>query len=138
MDMAFSHNDIHGGNCLKLLDGRLMIIDYETAAYNYRSYDIANYFSQCMLNSSHNEFPYFLYDYDAFPSAHQQWVFVSAYVAAVAEKSQGRMILDPQRVCNEANNLVLASIVFWSYWGVVQAAESTIEFSYLVRSLLFD
>ena len=39
-----------------------------------------------------------------------------------------------QRVMREANALALASHLMWSLWGLIQAAQSNIEFDYLAYS----
>ncbi len=35
-EILFCHNDLHGGNVLVFPDERIMLIDYEYAAYGYR------------------------------------------------------------------------------------------------------
>lgn len=40
-------------------DGKIIFIDYEYSCYNYRAYDIANYFNECIYDYEVTEAPYF-------------------------------------------------------------------------------
>lgn len=136
--VVFCHNDINVGNILKLED-KLMVIDYEYGGYNYRGFDLGNYFCEMMFDNTATKHPYFLYNPNKYPSKKQQLTFVKAYVRKFKEilehKNKNGHRLNEEQLLNEANHFALASSLFWIMWSIVQASTSTIKFDYLEYAL---
>ena len=138
--VVFCHNDINTGNILKL-ENKLMVIDYEYGSYNYRGYDIGNYFCEMMFVNSTGHHPYFSYDFNNYPNRKQQINFARAYIKKYKEIQCSDHLnskLNEEQILNEANKFALASHIFWIMWSIGQASSSTIDFDYLVSlTLLF-
>lgn len=50
-DLVLSHNDMLANNILLRTEGKnVEFIDFEYTAYNYRAYDIANYFNESLFD----------------------------------------------------------------------------------------
>ena len=69
----FSHNDVHEGNILyqaglKASQRKLTMIDFEYGGYNHRSFDIANHFCEWMYCYDVKTAPYYVYNYEHWPS----------------------------------------------------------------------
>jgi thiamine kinase-like enzyme len=59
-ELVFSHNDLLAGNVLiREGDNKVIFIDYEYSCYNYRAYDIANYFNESVIDYNVTETPFF-------------------------------------------------------------------------------
>lgn len=48
--VVFAHNDLQYGNIMDTYDGYVTLIDYEYGGYNYRGFDIGNFFCEWMYN----------------------------------------------------------------------------------------
>ncbi|KAJ1796947.1 hypothetical protein LPJ59_003443 [Coemansia sp. RSA 2399] len=82
--IVFAHNDLSYSNILRLEGSdEIMLIDYEFSGYNYRGFDIANYFFTWMYNFSNLENPHHL-DSTRYPTVEQRHNFLRAYVQAKA------------------------------------------------------
>lgn len=58
--LVFSHNDLLANNVLlRVPDSKAIFIDYEYSCFNYRIFDIANYFNETEYNYDVTEPPYF-------------------------------------------------------------------------------
>uniref|UniRef100_A0A3Q3XHB6 Ethanolamine kinase n=1 Tax=Mola mola TaxID=94237 RepID=A0A3Q3XHB6_MOLML len=139
--VVFCHNDCQEGNIL-LLKGhqssdkqKLMLIDFEYSSYNYRGFDIGNYFCEWMYDYNCDVFPFFKVNAQAYPSKAQQLHFIERYLR---ESDPGFDILseeDQMKVKEglyiEVNRFSLASHLFWGLWSIIQARLSTIKFGYL-------
>lgn len=55
--MKFCHNDLNNLNIFH--EPEVILIDYEYSSYNYIYYDIGNFFNECTINYSVEEFPKF-------------------------------------------------------------------------------
>lgn len=135
--VVFCHNDINTGNILKL-ENKLMVIDYEYGSYNYRGYDIGNYFCEMMFVNSTGHHPYFSYDFNNYPNRKQQINFARAYIKKYKEIQCSDHLnskLNEEQILNEANKFALASHIFWIMWSIGQASSSTIDFDYLDYAL---
>ena len=56
----------------QLLENRVIPIDYEYCAYNYRAFDLANHFSEWMYDYTKKEYPYYRRNRRFFPSKERQ------------------------------------------------------------------
>ena len=54
------------------LENRVIPIDYEYCAYNYRAFDLANHFSEWMYDYTKKEYPYYRRNRRFFPSKERQ------------------------------------------------------------------
>lgn len=59
---VFSHNDLLANNVLINKERQFFFIDFEYSSYNYRTYDIGNYFMESQWNYEITEPPFFHID----------------------------------------------------------------------------
>ena len=53
---------MHGSNLIfRKHDKKLFFIDFDYSCYNYRGYDIANFFNEFSFDYSHKEPPFYTY-----------------------------------------------------------------------------
>lgn len=116
-----------------------MVIDYEYGSYNYRGFDIGNFFCEMMFDNASSRHPYFRYNYKNYPGRKLQASFVKAYVRKFKANNEHRNLtslrLNEEHILNEANQFALASSLFWIMWSICQASSSTIKFDYLVSNM---
>ncbi|KAJ1781414.1 hypothetical protein LPJ59_007053, partial [Coemansia sp. RSA 2399] len=154
--LVFAHNDLQPGNVLRMeRTGKIEIVDYEFSGYNYRGYDIANHFSEWMIDYYHPEHPH-LMDPGQYPTEKQRHNFLRAYVHAKAfidanvkanaggvKSNTARPVkirsikLSEDRVRKEVAELerevalfVTATHLFWGIHGLVKARISNNGFDY--------
>ncbi|XP_047678263.1 choline kinase alpha isoform X2 [Tachysurus fulvidraco] len=139
--VVFCHNDLQEGNIL-LLSGqeniekqKLMLIDFEYSSYNYRGFDIGNFFCEWMYDYNCDTPPFFSINTKNYPTKDQQMQFFQSYLseydpelAKLSEEDQLKMKED---MLVEVNRFALASHFFWGLWSIIQARLSTIEFGYM-------
>ncbi|KEH37939.1 putative ethanolamine kinase [Medicago truncatula] len=119
--VIFSHNDLLSGNIMiNHEEDKLYFIDYEYASYNYRGYDIGNHFA---------EYAGFECDYSLYPNMNEQYHFFRHYLQP--DRPQEVSENDLKTLYVEVNTYALASHLFWSLWGLIQAKMSPIDFDYL-------
>jgi len=112
--IMFCHNDLLSANIIEN-GGEVSFIDYEYAAYNYAAYDIANHFC---------EFAGFDCDYDLFPDKDFQCRWIAAYLGDASLEAL-------EKWQEEVESYVPISHMYWTIWGLLQAANSDIDFDYL-------
>ncbi|KAI5098220.1 choline kinase alpha isoform X1, partial [Silurus meridionalis] len=138
--VVFCHNDLQEGNILLVSDQenmekeKLMLIDFEYSSYNYREFDIANYFCEWMYQY-HCDAPFFTVNTKNYPNRSQQMHFIKSYLLEydpelknLSEENQIKIFED---VLVEVSRFGLASHFFWGLWSIIQARLSTIKFPYL-------
>ncbi|XP_026143316.1 choline kinase alpha-like isoform X1 [Carassius auratus] len=139
--VVFCHNDLQEGNIL-LLSGRentdrqrLMLIDFEYSSYNYRGFDIANFFCEWIYDYTYDKFPFFITNTKNYPTKAQQMHFFQSYLweshAGFEHLSEEEQLKLKEDMLVEVNRFALASHFFWGLWSVIQAKISTIEFGYM-------
>ncbi|KAG7333201.1 hypothetical protein KOW79_003336 [Hemibagrus wyckioides] len=139
--VVFCHNDLQEGNIL-LLSGRenmekqkLMLIDFEYSSYNYRGFDIGNFFCEWMYDYNCDTPPFFSTDTKNYPTKAKQMNFfqnyLSEYDPGLANLSEEDQLKMKEDMLVEVNRFALASHFFWGLWSIIQARLSTIEFGYL-------
>uniref|UniRef100_A0A673JM47 ethanolamine kinase n=1 Tax=Sinocyclocheilus rhinocerous TaxID=307959 RepID=A0A673JM47_9TELE len=117
--VVFCHNDLQEGNILLLSSRentdrqRLMLIDFEYSSYNYRGFDIGNFFCEWAYDYTFDKFPFFITNTKNYPTKAQQ-VCKMTFLAHLDQVQ-----------------FALASHFFWGLWSVIQAKISTIEFGYM-------
>ncbi|EQC31309.1 hypothetical protein SDRG_10912 [Saprolegnia diclina VS20] len=123
--IVFCHNDLQYGNImLSSKTDDVVFIDFEYSHYNPRGYDLGNHFSEWCYNY-HGETPH-LGDFATYPSVDEQRAFCRAYLEADGAPTEA----DVESLRNEANTYALATHLFWSLWGFIQATQSTIDFDF--------
>ncbi|XP_051953640.1 choline kinase alpha-like isoform X2 [Xyrauchen texanus] len=139
--VVFCHNDLQEGNIL-LLSGhkntdrqRLMLIDFEYCSYNYRGFDIGNFFCEWIYDYTFDKIPFFKTNTKNYPTKAQQMHFFQRYLLesdtgfeTLSEEDQLKLKED---MLVEVNRFALASHFFWGLWSMIQAKISTIEFGYM-------
>ncbi|GMF50838.1 unnamed protein product [Phytophthora fragariaefolia] len=128
--IVLSHNDLQYGNIMKNDAGDAVLIDFEYTSYNPRGYDLGNHFCEWAYDY-HKTVNAHLGDFTKYPTSEQQRNFCRAYLAGKAgdEKDVSENEIEQLRL--EANTYSLASHLFWSIWGYIQAAQSEIDFDFL-------
>jgi choline/ethanolamine kinase len=59
-ELVLSHNDLHSQNMIwRNGDGRLFIIDFDYSCFNYRGFDVANFFNEFCFDYEYPKPPYF-------------------------------------------------------------------------------
>jgi len=125
-EIGFCHNDLHEGNILRnTFDKSINFIDYEYAAYNYISYDIANHFCEWMFDYDVEKDPYFTYLPSNWPSDKTIALFLFLYYDA--KKLDKSFLTDK---INEIKQFALVSHVTWALWSL-SMGETNINFGYL-------
>lgn len=80
----FSHNDLLANNILlRQPDGKAVFIDYEYSCFNYRIFDIANYFVESQYNYDVDSEPYFGILPASEDKQHMKDKFLRAYCAGL-------------------------------------------------------
>uniref|UniRef100_A0A673JM27 ethanolamine kinase n=1 Tax=Sinocyclocheilus rhinocerous TaxID=307959 RepID=A0A673JM27_9TELE len=139
--VVFCHNDLQEGNILLLSSRentdrqRLMLIDFEYSSYNYRGFDIGNFFCEWAYDYTFDKFPFFITNTKNYPTKAQQMHFFQTYLleshAGFENLSEEDQLKLKEDMLVEVNRFALASHFFWGLWSVIQAKISTIEFGYM-------
>ncbi|XP_055998413.1 choline/ethanolamine kinase-like isoform X4 [Ostrea edulis] len=137
--VVFSHNDLQEGNILLIEDEldddkKLTVIDWEYGSYNYRGFDFGNHFCEWTCDYSVEEYPYFSYHPEDYPTVQRQYDFFRDYLL-----EQNKFLPEPlemsedalKQLYREANILAMTSHFFWALWSIIQKEISDIEFGYL-------
>jgi len=118
--VVFCHNDFQAGNILKsrkkMENNVIHFIDFEYSAYNNRAFDIANHFSEWMMNNDVDEYPGFAVDESAYPSKTEQRQFIQAYLNSNRNKYDESEVDD---ILEEVSAFKMASSFYWSIWAVI-------------------
>ncbi|PAA83902.1 hypothetical protein BOX15_Mlig022238g1, partial [Macrostomum lignano] len=89
--VVFCHNDLQENNILKFDNASrqhgfsLQLIDFEYCSYNWRAFDIGNFFNEWTLDYTPSEWPYFSYHPDCYPSPEAQLTFWRSYLRWYSE-----------------------------------------------------
>ncbi|KAF0553050.1 putative choline kinase 2 [Gigaspora margarita] len=139
--MASLHNMVHlnppergtdpllqPGNILRLTDGsdELVAVDFEYAGYNYRGFDIGNFFCEFMFDY-HNPKPHVLHK-DWYPKDVDKLKFLESYLSDDSNSPIPDDVL--QKLVIECDAFALSSHVMWGLWGLIQSLQSNINFDY--------
>lgn len=76
--------------------------------------------------------PFFEERFDGYPTKQQQRKFIQIYLAVAGSGE------DPETLLREIRIYSLASHLFWSLWGIVNAGSSQIPFGYWVSDGAFS
>ncbi|CAG2178785.1 unnamed protein product [Oppiella nova] len=133
--VVFSHNDLSEGNILIPEDSTayedgMVFIDFEFAAYNYRGFDLGDYFTEYQFDYTNPEYPHYYAHLDAYPSDHEKRLFIREYIRHSTHLTSGRQTED--RLVREADYFALASHLLWWVWGILKARTSRLRYGYWV------
>ncbi|KAM9965240.1 hypothetical protein ACTFIW_005052 [Dictyostelium discoideum] len=152
----FCHNDLIPRNMIYNKEkGQVKFIDFEYSGYNFRGYDIGNFFC---------EFSGLDLDYTKYPSIEIQKRFIKNYLISInncknIQQKQKQQQQQQQQIQNsindenmdiendellyepskeeihnlyiESNHLTLGSHLMWGFWGIIQHFSSSIDFDYI-------
>ncbi|KAI8433461.1 hypothetical protein MSG28_015496 [Choristoneura fumiferana] len=113
---------------------RLVLIDFEYCAYNYRGFDIANHFQEWSYDYTNPEYPFYYENQENSPNLEQKEIFIREYLEHYQHNATGKdsppHIDDVNRLLHEVDAFALASQLLWSLWSIVNASKSQIPFGY--------
>lgn len=126
--VVFAHNDLLCGNILVSLDESRTVsfVDFEYSAYNYRGFDVGNYFCEGMGGTEDG-----LVDTSKYPSSAVQYEFCRTYLLR-ARNGVAPADEDVTVLVDEGNRFGLASHLYWGWWALCQSVGSTVDFPYLL------
>jgi len=155
--IAFSHNDLHSQNILLVeRSHKLVLIDFEYSSYNYRGYDIANFFNESTIDYNNPEYPYFTLDETKFPGDDDLIDFIKYYVffSKFGDQSFDENLLfndddyfkqfiqdnwsidefnaELKTIFDEVKVCTLLSHYYWILWSVLMGKNSDINFDYIL------
>lgn len=141
--LVFSHNDLNQNNILLLhdkdlyLEDRIVLIDFEYSSYNYRTFDIANHLTEWCFDYSGDEYPFFTFYADRFPSEEKQKRFLAEYISinnfnddSDFEQNSAHDKIEALYV--EMQPFLMAANFLWTIWAIKSALTSEINFGYWV------
>ncbi|RWS02548.1 choline/ethanolamine kinase-like protein [Dinothrombium tinctorium] len=125
-------------NSIKELNDRVVLIDFEYCAYNYRGFDIANHFCEWALDYSNPEYPHFYVRSEDYPNEEQRRHFIRNYLQwASTSGNLSKYQNTEEQLLKEAEYFTLASHMLWTLWSINNAYSSQIVFGYWVCLNLF-
>ncbi|CAG4967903.1 unnamed protein product [Colias eurytheme] len=132
-EYAYKEADSASVSSAELGEPRLVLIDFEYCAYNYRAFDIANHLQEWCYDYTNPEHPFYYENYENAPTLEQKEIFIKEYLKHVSGDAQGAgadSIDEINRLLDEIDAFALASHLFWSLWSIVNASKSQIPFGY--------
>jgi len=154
--VVFSHNDLHSQNILLLHKNQeIKLIDYEYSSYNYRGYDIANFFNESMMDYSNPEYPYYTLDESKYPNSDDLIDFIKYYLFFVKFRENNldetlalnddyyfKQIIvensnleefdgEVDEIFREVKICAMLSHYYWTLWSVVMSKNPEIQLDYL-------
>ncbi|CAG8716284.1 12336_t:CDS:2, partial [Cetraspora pellucida] len=127
--IVLAHNDLQPGNILRLTNGsdELVAVDFEYAGYNYRGFDISNFFCEFMFDY-HDPNPHVLHN-DWYPKDVDKLRFLESYLSSSDPTSPlSDVVL--QKLLIECEAFQLTSHIMWGLWALIQSLQSNINFNY--------
>lgn len=113
--ICFCHNDLQSLNIIQH-NNDIRFIDFEYSSYNYRGFDIGNYF---------NEWAGLNIDQTRYPSYLQQLSFINSYINNLENQH-----IQSSSLLVEVSFFSLCSHLFWALWALIQDKDSSIDFNY--------
>ena len=130
--IVFCHNDLYSQNLIKLLDREeadIRVIDFETAAYNYRGYEFAQLFHDFLFDYSCTEHPGFKFLPDQYPSLEWRQKVIRLYLQYLHGKEASEE--EVEQLVNEIQQTRLYSCLMVFLWGVRTAGVNDLYFDSL-------
>lgn len=122
--VVFAHNDLLCGNILVSSEDRneITLVDFEYGGYNYRGFDIGNYFCEAMGGTIDGHVYPSKYPTDAFRRE-----FCEVYLSTCGEECSSDKA---EMLMAEAKKFEQAVHLYWGFWGLVESVGSTVDFPY--------
>ncbi len=122
--VVFCHNDLLSGNVLVSEDNAVYLVDFEYSGWNYRGFDIGNFFCEAMGGTIDG-----LVQPERYPSRDARVTFCRAYLA---EREGGHPAdAEVQDLMNEVDLMSKVAHLYWGFWALVQSAGNTVDFPYV-------
>ncbi|XP_013136398.1 PREDICTED: choline/ethanolamine kinase isoform X2 [Papilio polytes] len=112
---------------------KLVLIDFEYCAYNYRGFDIANHLQEWAYDYTNPQTPFYFENQENWPNLEQKEIFIKEYLKhyfTSPSEEKEPSIDDINQLLTEVEAFALASHLFWSLWSIVNASKSQIPFGY--------
>jgi len=154
--VVFSHNDLHSANILLCnKTDKIILIDFEYGAYNYRAYDIANLLNESMFNYDVKEYPYYTCEEQNYPTYSDMIDFIKYYlfyfkfgqaeyddVHLLNDESYLKTLIEEkgnikefnqevEKIFEEVRVCAMLSHYYWTIWSVVKSKNPEIKFDYI-------
>lgn len=156
--VMFCHNDLCANNIFireKEEEGvdKVVLIDFEYAGYNYRAYDIANFFNETTFDYSNIEAPFFFHSMKNYPDDNKIKEFAAFYLFFSKQKGQEGMqwegdifemtadsMIEDMGVefkdevdilVKEIKVCILFSLMYWMMWSGANCKNDKINFDYI-------
>lgn len=121
---------------LKQLEEKMVLIDFEYCAYNWRGFDLANHFCEWMYDYSYEKFPCYKFNPTNYANESQLRHFIGEYVKHhyqgenyIGAEEEQAMI---DKILNEIRYFTLSSHLLWTLWSINNAIKAQISFGYWV------
>ncbi|GAB6019507.1 Ethanolamine kinase 1 [Chamberlinius hualienensis] len=126
--VVFCHNDVLLKNVIyNKQNNKVAFIDYEYAGFNYQAFDIANHF--CEFAGVPDT------DFSRYPDKDFQIKWLRIYLKCW-KNSNNINENELETLYVQVNKFALASNFMWGLWGLLQAANSSIDFDFLGFGIL--
>ncbi|KAI0563246.1 Choline/ethanolamine kinase [Gracilaria domingensis] len=120
--VVYAHNDLLCGNILLSPQNEVRIVDFEYSSFNYRGFDIANFFSECMGGTIDGRV-----HPEKYPGLEFRTKFCETYLkergASVSEEAVRDLV-------RESEDFELLTHLYWGFWALVQSTNSAVDFPY--------
>lgn len=126
-DIVFAHNDLLCGNIMQSSeDGSIRLIDFEYSGFNYRAYDIGNFFAETMGGTQTG-----IVHPELYASLSKRRRFCQKYLSHLS-KNEDEEPSDEEvdALLKKTDDFVLISHLYWGFWGLVQSKCSAVDFPY--------
>eukprot|EP00178_Gracilaria_changii_P027537 TRINITY_DN886_c0_g2_i1.p2 TRINITY_DN886_c0_g2~~TRINITY_DN886_c0_g2_i1.p2 ORF type:complete len:348 (-),score=42.90 TRINITY_DN886_c0_g2_i1:935-1978(-) len=120
--VVYAHNDLLCGNILLSEQNEVKIVDFEYGSFNYRAFDIANFFSECMGGTIDGRV-----HPEKYPNLRFRTKFCETYLQERGEDTSKEAV---QKLIRESEDYELLTHLYWGFWALVQSGSSTVDFPY--------
>lgn len=117
--IVFTHNDLIPGNLIVHEDGEVSLIDFEYSGWNFRAFELANFFSESCGGTDTEDIRVELY-----PSRELRKWFCEIYLS----KSEGKEVSDEavEEFLGEVELFDAYSNLMWGFWAMVKCCEDEV------------
>ncbi|CDF35029.1 Choline/ethanolamine kinase, putative [Chondrus crispus] len=123
--IVFCHNDLLCGNILRSLNQgtAVSIVDFEYSSFNYRGFDIGNFFCEAMGGTQDGYI-----DASRYPSSSARRLFCRKYLEEFCGCQPEEYAVS--ELVAEAEEYGMLAHLYWGFWGLVQSVTSPVDFPY--------
>lgn len=123
--IVFCHNDLLCGNILRSLgeEASVSIVDFEYSSFNYRGFDIGNFFCEAMGGTQDG-----FVDTSRYPTESMRRQFCKTYIKQFNGFEPDKASIS--QVVAEAEKYGLIAHLYWGFWALVQSVSSPVDFPY--------